>query len=176
MDEKTREMHKWAAEGLTNTCWTVYADQITGLGPEVVKMANGGELWINEVRAWENKGRPMTVNSITGEPESVPPGVKDQGRAQSPQNDYYVSSPSYFLRPEVGVDSPVFFLRGCSLGFRQTVESIYLMWRTTGDESWREKGYSIFNSLQQHTKTPLGYTSLHATNKLPVRPTNDQPR
>lgn len=58
----------------------------------------------------------------------------------------------------------------------QTAESIYLMWKTTGDESWRERGYSIFNALQVYAKTPLGYTSLRLVNHLPVQKVDDQPR
>lgn len=37
-----REMHLWAAEGLAYSCWLMYADQGSGLAPEVVRFLRGG--------------------------------------------------------------------------------------------------------------------------------------
>lgn len=42
----------------------------------------------------------------------------------------------------------------------QTVESLYLMWKTTGDEIWRERGYAIYAAIEKHTKAPYGYASV----------------
>lgn len=37
-----RELHLWAAEGLAYSCWLMYADQGSGLAPEVVRFLRGG--------------------------------------------------------------------------------------------------------------------------------------
>lgn len=103
MDAKTREMHRWVAQGLAYTCWVVYADQISGLGPDAVRMADGGKLWIKEVWEWESEGRPETVNNVTGAMERVPPGVREPGQRQKSQRDYAVADTAYYLRPEVCV-------------------------------------------------------------------------
>ena len=32
---------------------------------------------------------------------------------------------------------------------QQTIESIYLLWRTTGDPVWRERGWQLFQSMER---------------------------
>ncbi len=38
----------------------------------------------------------------------------------------------------------------------QTVESIYYMWRFTGDFKWRHRGYEIYQAIEEHTRTEFG--------------------
>lgn len=45
-----------------------------------------------------------------------------------------------------------------SLGF-QTIESFFVMWRTTGDEVWRERGWAAFNAIEKHLRVPSGYAT-----------------
>ena len=58
----------------------------------------------------------------------------------------------------------------------QTVESIFYMWRTTGDVKWRERGYGIFQAIEKYAKTTYGYSSLHGVDQQQVRLLNDMPR
>src|SRR6188768_1550574 len=58
----------------------------------------------------------------------------------------------------------------------QTVESIFYMWRTTGDVKWRERGYGIFQAIEKYAKTTYGYSSLHGVDQPQVRLLNDMPR
>lgn len=52
----------------------------------------------------------------------------------------------------------------------ETVESLFVMWRLTGDEIYREWGWKIFESFVQHTKVPGGgYTSLDDVTVVPPR-------
>ncbi|KDR66394.1 hypothetical protein GALMADRAFT_80958 [Galerina marginata CBS 339.88] len=101
-----RELHQWVAHGLTYTCAIAYADQQTGLGPEVLVMTQGKK-WIDVVRQDYTNGWPN----------------------------------SYMLRPE-------------------TVESIFYMWRITGDVKWRERGYSIFQAIIKQARTEYGFASV----------------
>ena len=39
-----RELHMMAAEGLAESCWLMYADEPSGLGPEVTLMRQG--MWL----------------------------------------------------------------------------------------------------------------------------------
>lgn len=45
----------------------------------------------------------------------------------------------------------------------ETVESLFVMWRITGDVKYREWGWEIFKSFQEHARLPNGhgYTSLN---------------
>ena len=40
------------------------------------------------------------------------------------------------------------------------MESLYLLWRTTGEHRWREYAWLIFESIEKHTKTDSGYASV----------------
>ncbi|KAJ7645912.1 glycoside hydrolase family 47 protein, partial [Mycena polygramma] len=154
-----KEIHLWAAAGLAETCYMLYADQPTGLGPnEVVFNAKdgdwsegGGRRWIDEVEAW----RAGTAGSGTWKGRRLPPGVGEDtepwvstehgsGRGR----DYDVKMAQYYLRPE-------------------TVESLYLMWRITGETKWREMGWQIFEAIERETRTPVGYASLETVEFLP---------
>lgn len=42
----------------------------------------------------------------------------------------------------------------------ETVESLYYMWRLTGEQRYREWGWEIFQAFQDHAKGEAGYHSL----------------
>jgi mannosyl-oligosaccharide alpha-1,2-mannosidase len=111
MSTQQRELHRWAAEGLAHTCWVMYADQPSGLGPEIVIFHDWGtndtpvwihqtetwkqERWIGHVQKWEEDGR------VGGKP----PGVGNAGlplkSEEGVKKDYVIQVSSYLLRPEV---------------------------------------------------------------------------
>ena len=51
----------------------------------------------------------------------------------------------------------------------ETVESLFYMWRITGDEMYREWGWEMFSAFKKHTaiKNGGGYTSINDVTKLP---------
>ncbi|PWA03708.1 hypothetical protein BB558_000122 [Smittium angustum] len=54
--------------------------------------------------------------------------------------DFNIVKAEYILRPE-------------------TVESLMILYRVTGDEIYREWGWIIFNSFEKHLKTPAAYSA-----------------
>ena len=38
----------------------------------------------------------------------------------------------------------------------QTIKSVYLMWGTTGNSIWRERGWKIFQNVQKYSTVPGG--------------------
>ncbi|KAF9006005.1 seven-hairpin glycosidase [Cyathus striatus] len=152
------ELHSWAAQGLAETCWITYADTKTGLGPDVMQMSHSygpssddsspqatGK-WLDAITAWENGGRQGNA-----------PGTTEvQREPDAGKRDYYALKGSYLLRPE-------------------TVESFYLLWRTTGEERWRERGWAVFESIEKHTRTKYGYASLSLVDKLPAEQKDEMP-
>ena len=38
----------------------------------------------------------------------------------------------------------------------ETVESLFYLWRVTGEPKYREWGWSIFEAFQTHSRTPSG--------------------
>jgi mannosyl-oligosaccharide alpha-1,2-mannosidase len=127
-----KQHHFWAAQGLAYSCWITYADQATGLGPDEILMtpfadAQEGK-WTNRLHKWEAQGS-----------YGFPPGLSEYPPQRKPeQRDYTTFKPKYLLRPEVP-----FFLHVLQSAhyFPKTIESFYILWKTTGDVKWRERGW-----------------------------------
>ncbi|KAI0076610.1 seven-hairpin glycosidase [Panus rudis PR-1116 ss-1] len=175
---RQKQLHQWAAEGLAQTCWITYADTATGLGPDEVKFDVGpfvqrqgkGEeyvvrnpseafqagVWMEHVREWEKRGSPggvppgvREVLPLSEDPE-VGPGPEEK------KKDYHPYKTGYLLRPEA-------------------VESFYLMWRTTGDEKWRERGWKVFQAIEKETRMPAGYASISIVDQSPSPKMDEMP-
>ena len=58
----------------------------------------------------------------------------------------------------------------------KTVESIFIMWRTTGDVKWREREYTIFEAIEKHTRTRYAYTSVEGVDREKIYQLDDMPR
>ena len=42
----------------------------------------------------------------------------------------------------------------------EAIESVFIMYRLTGDESWREKGWTMFNAVDRATKTDVAHAAV----------------
>ncbi|KAF9488436.1 hypothetical protein BDN71DRAFT_456120 [Pleurotus eryngii] len=62
-----------------------------------------------------------------------------------------------------------------SLGARQTVESFFVLWKTTEDVKWRERGWAVFEALEKHARVQNGYASVHDVDEIPAVPNDDMP-
>lgn len=100
-----RDVHMWAAEGLAQTCWLLYADARTGLAPDEVQfrtsaadhtshanVSGNDNSWLAALELWRAAGS-----------HDAPPGVRDvQPVAYTDKGrDYDVKKAEYLLRPEV---------------------------------------------------------------------------
>ncbi|KAF9464248.1 glycoside hydrolase family 47 protein [Collybia nuda] len=139
------ERHQWAAEGLAYTCYISYVDQGSGVGPDGLLMEEGKK-WVDELELWE----------MTGREGGVPPGLKEGGPKAKGERDYTNSSQNYLLRPE-------------------TVESLFILWKTTGDAKWRERGYEIFKAIMRVSKTHFGFASISAVDRIIPPKSNEMP-
>jgi len=122
MEPQEWQLHMWAAEGLAYSCWLMYADQESGLGPEeVLFLTKSNEEY---TKAYDSKntsptvtGRPIrwfgevTRWQQSGSRGGKPPGVKQlarplpKGTRTYREKDYVVKNDKYLLRPEVSVES-----------------------------------------------------------------------
>lgn len=98
MPAPERQLHTWAAEGLAHTCWIMYADQASGLAPELALMHTWPAdwrdgRWIDHVEAWQRAGAPG----------GKPPGVHEPAppAAAGAAKDYTIAVGTYLSRPEV---------------------------------------------------------------------------
>ncbi|CAK5283338.1 unnamed protein product [Mycena citricolor] len=165
-----KELHLWAAKGLAETCYMLYADQGSGLSPDEVmisipwgEMEDGRweagkvRLWIDEVQEWRTS---LATNQGTFKGRRFPPGVEENHQPAPetgpPGRDYLVRTAGYYLRPE-------------------TVESLYILWRVTGETRWREMGWKIFQAIERESRTASGYASLQYTEKSPAPLLDEMP-
>lgn len=59
-----------------------------------------------------------------------------------PEGYVQVEDPRYILRPEA-------------------IESVFYMYRITGDRSWQDKGWKMFQAIEKHTKTTIAHSALN---------------
>ncbi|KMP01760.1 class I alpha-mannosidase 1A [Coccidioides immitis RMSCC 2394] len=51
----------------------------------------------------------------------------------------------------------------------EAIESVFYMYRITGDESWREKGWEMFKAVEASTRTELGSSAIKdVTSQVPI--------
>jgi hypothetical protein len=62
-------------------------------------------------------------------------------------HDYYVQHPTYLLRPE-------------------TLESLFILYRVTGDTKYQQWAWQIFQSIETHCKVGSGYSGLKNVNDI----------
>lgn len=58
----------------------------------------------------------------------------------------------------------------------QAIESFFILYKTTGNVKWRERGWEIFQAIQKYAKTKHGYGSISNVNLPPHFPLDNMPR
>lgn len=51
-----------------------------------------------------------------------------------------------------------------------------MLWKTTEDVKWRERGWAVFEALEKHARVQNGYASVHDVDEIPAVPNDDMPR
>ncbi|KAF8889335.1 glycoside hydrolase [Infundibulicybe gibba] len=147
LSPRDKELHEWAARGIAQTCWMTYHDQPTGLGPDKVSMSMSSPvLWTDAIEEWETGGQIGPVPGLQDTPREPTPNLQNYSRRKA----------AYLLRPE-------------------TVESFYILWRTTGEERWREYGWAVFQSIEKHARTKYGYASIYDVYESEPQPLDEMP-
>ena len=96
-----------------------------------------------------NPAETSFVPAVPDIPEYTPPPIPTtqevaEGRIESehlPAGMVRVFAPKYILRPEA-------------------IESVFIMYRITGDNYWREKGWNMFLAIRQYTSAAFGASSI----------------
>eukprot|EP01114_Cavostelium_apophysatum_P016209 TRINITY_DN4558_c0_g1_i2.p1 TRINITY_DN4558_c0_g1~~TRINITY_DN4558_c0_g1_i2.p1 ORF type:complete len:765 (+),score=229.99 TRINITY_DN4558_c0_g1_i2:105-2399(+) len=122
-----KELHLQLAKELVETCYLLYEQQATGIGPERVS-------FITAKKETEERV-DVRKSAKSGKSADIQKDEIDR------RNDYKVMSARYLLRPE-------------------TVESLFVLYRTTQNETYREWGWKIFEAIETFCKTPTAYSGL----------------
>lgn len=150
------------AEQLTNACIWSYNSTASGLGPEIYQFVRCGGVddsqtgekcaysnakWHDAVRqTW----RPQSSDDApeTGSEKELTfeelSSIIQQRRLTPGLVD--VPDRRYILRPE-------------------TIESVFVMYRITGDPSWMEKAWTLFSVIEKRTRTGIAAAALEDVTK-----------
>jgi mannosyl-oligosaccharide alpha-1,2-mannosidase len=89
----------------------------------------------------------FTPQAVLSHEEFVKARIREQ---RLPPGFTRITSRKYILRPEA-------------------IESVFIMYRITGDEYWREEGWKMFTAIQSYTMTELANSAISdVTSAVPV--------
>jgi mannosyl-oligosaccharide alpha-1,2-mannosidase len=130
---------------LTEGCIWAYLNSPTGIMPESFFVVPCPDLevqcsWNNT--EWHRQQRQLVDETPCDSLFCEPPQV--------PEGFHFVYDKRYLLRPEA-------------------IESIFIMYRLTSDEYYRDVAWKIFQSIITHTRTPYGHSALSSVITLQER-------
>lgn len=172
----------------SETCYWAYNSSLTGIGPEDLVFTNraakkakrvaadaASALEVGVARGTAAEGadamqQPEIRSDVSAKSESTSSGMSTAARALADAVKSIVSAKRMDRPWPVGVDS-------ASPSYRnrpETIESVFYMWRITGDPLWRERGWQMFASWVTHSMTDHGFSSLNDVYEVPARKTDSQ--
>lgn len=93
---------------------------------------------MNGTRLTRREAAPLEKPVVLSHDDFVNARVRDE---RLPPGFVKIPSRYYLLRPEA-------------------IESVFIMYRLTGDEYWREKGWKMFEAVTRHTRTEHGHSAI----------------
>ncbi|CAO3671367.1 unnamed protein product [Umbelopsis vinacea] len=152
------------AEGLLETCVHMYRTSKTGLSPETWTF-HDSRAWnpetYNRTGGWNQgkdeslsrekldeaiNGLGATLNKhINSLLEQVVNSLNQQKSSSQRLTSIYISDGSYLLRPE-------------------TVESLFVLYRITGDPKYQQFGWDIWQAIEEYCKTSSAYSAIRNVN------------
>lgn len=130
------------ARQLTDGCVWAYESMPLGIMPEIFRAVACGDGKYDDC-TWSEQHWHDAIDS-QGSREGSAPAQQAQALAQRPSLPPGIVSildSRYMLRPEA-------------------IESVFVLYRITGDDSLREKAWGMFQSITNHTRTQFGYASI----------------
>ena len=129
--------HVKVGRRITDTCVWAYKASPAGIMPEVshlYKCANATDCDWDE-QAWKDAVAAKADLSKEKDP------LKNIANLRLPEGFTAVEDRRYILRPEA-------------------IESVFVMYRVTGEQQWQAAAWDMFTSIQLHTMTEFGNAAL----------------
>ena len=143
-------------ERITQSCYWLSAATPTGLQPEVVEFYHSGDdnMW-ETVDDSGHQYHPET-------PDASNTHTDLEGNVRWNSDNSEVESPGakVFKTKLKGVPPGTNKITGRGLNRPETIESIFYMYRLTGDRKWQEKGWKMFTSWVNAASLPGGFSSI----------------
>ncbi|CAK47995.1 CAZyme family GH47 [Aspergillus niger] len=109
-------------------------------------------------------------DDIKKKEEEVVEPVDDAEEEKAPSHEEFVAARIRNERLPPGVTRLVdrkYLLRP------EAIESVFIMYRLTGDEYWREKGWEMFEAVSKHTRTELANSAIEDVTVQTPKPTDE---
>ena len=133
------------ARRLTNGCIWAYSTMPTGIGPELMHVLPCPDtLCTWNATTWGHAMIARNSFDETTTDKDLPFALRTSQKAQRlrlPQGISAIGDRRYLLRPEA-------------------IESVFVLWRITGDAHWREAGWAMFEAIVAETRTEIAYTAI----------------
>ncbi|KAH7085611.1 class I alpha-mannosidase-like protein [Paraphoma chrysanthemicola] len=132
-----KKSHYKIARQLTDTCVWAYKASTSGIMPEVshlLKCPNTTECHWNE-KEWHD-----AVASLADKSEEKDP-LRNIANLRLPSGFIAIDDRRYILRPEA-------------------IESVFIMYRITGEQSWQAAAWDMWTAIQRSTDTDIGNSAL----------------
>ncbi|KAG1053345.1 hypothetical protein G6F43_004572 [Rhizopus delemar] len=139
------------AKGLLETCVFMYRTTKTGLSPE--------NWYISEIERYN----PITYNKTRAELERARDWWYDDGEIPTVQKTKNKPTTEYDINyklPPVRSRPPSLFFGDERYILRpETVESLFILYRITGDQKYQEYGWEIFQAIDKWCKTKSAFAA-----------------
>ena len=138
----------YIGEALTNGCVWAYQHAKLGIMPEAFTML-----------ACENDNGTQCDEDplVWAHRDKVGSGGSFIAPSNLPAGFIAVNDARYLLRPEA-------------------IESVFIMWRLTGDSYWRGVGWEMFRNIRQYTWSPFGHAALENVMEIPWSSPGGKPK
>jgi hypothetical protein len=162
------------ATRFTQTCYWIGAASPLGIQPESVSFfaENDAEAYTNKTIYGENLHPPIK------QPYSI--DQYDPGVMYKSNGELFFRDDNSPVRNDSGrqPDHPIAYYRhiqgnppgakrtlGYYINRPETIESVFYMFRLTGDRAWQEKGWRMFGSWMNHSRVDHGISSIQDVTK-----------
>lgn len=180
--------HTRTATALLNTCVASYMATTTGLAPESIdfdprhmdKPVGGARHKLPP-----RKPQPSTPKKRGKNSRALLGSEEDEASYENALDSFDPAPPAVDPASEVLNVGPESALLGRLFKIDQTkyilrpetLESLFVLYRLTGDESYRDQGWRIFQNLVRSCKTPAAFSGLKDVNaELPTAPAGSDGR
>ncbi|KAI0165396.1 glycoside hydrolase family 47 protein [Hypoxylon sp. FL1284] len=111
----------------------------------------------------DDSGRDATVASISDDDQAPLYEEEDEDEGEIPGLMKPISHESYVEGKILSEMLPPGFVSAGYHGYilrPEAIESVWYMYRITGDTTWQDKGWKMFNAIVSHTRTEAGNSAI----------------
>ena len=132
------EEHVKIGRKLTDTCVWAYKASPAGIMPEVSHLLPCANI---NTCTWDEKTWHEGIRSRASDTEKAQDPLKNIASMRLPTGFTSIEDRRYILRPEA-------------------IESVFIMYRITGEQQWQAAAWDMWNAIQRATDTDIGNSAL----------------